>query len=85
MLGRKHTTVSIPRKLYENIEKRLEGSGFTSVSDYVTYVLRQVVSELEKKDSQTLPKGNENVNDKQIKKEGEEEVKARLRSLGYFD
>ncbi|PIN99980.1 CopG family transcriptional regulator [archaeon CG10_big_fil_rev_8_21_14_0_10_43_11] len=82
MLGRKHTTVSIPRKLYENIEKRLEGSGFTSVSDYVTYVLRQVVSELERKDSDVLPKGKQTSTPS---KDDEEEVKARLRSLGYLD
>ena len=36
----KFMTVSIPKPLYEKIEKRVEGAGFTSVSDYVTYVLR---------------------------------------------
>lgn len=76
MLSRKHTTVSIPRKLYENIEKRLDGSGFTSVSDYVTYVLREVVSNLEKTDVKTLPENKEILN--------EDKIKSGLQSLGYL-
>lgn len=44
---RKYTTVSIPRPLYEKIKKRIEGTGFTSVSDYVVYVLREVLASLE--------------------------------------
>jgi hypothetical protein len=38
----KYTTVSIPRTLHQRIEKLIEKkSGFKSVSDYVTYVLRE--------------------------------------------
>ncbi|MDP2717795.1 MAG: CopG family transcriptional regulator [Candidatus Micrarchaeota archaeon] len=40
----KYTTVSIPTPLAENVKKQIQGTGFTSVSDYVTFVLREVLS-----------------------------------------
>jgi len=71
---RKHTTVSIPIQLYEKIKKRIEGTGFTSVSDYVTYVLREVLASLEEEEKEEV-----------FTKEEEEKVKERLRALGYLD
>jgi len=41
---RKYTTVSIPITLYNRIRELIRGTGFTSVSQYVTYVLREVVT-----------------------------------------
>ena len=38
---KKYTTVSIPTPLVEKIKEHIEGTGFTSVSSYVTYVLRE--------------------------------------------
>ena len=69
----KHTTVSIPKQLYEKIQERIKDTGFTSASDYVTYVLRQVISELEEEQEEPFTK------------EDEEKVKERLRSLGYIE
>ncbi len=66
---KKFTTVSIPAPLFKKIEERIKGTGFTSVSSYVTYVLREVVSE------EAEP----------FTKEYEERVKDRLRALGYLD
>ncbi len=71
---RKYTTVSIPVQLYEKIKKRIEGTGFTSVSDYVTYVLREVLASLEEEEKEEV-----------FTKEEEEKVKERLRALGYLD
>ncbi|RLI73502.1 CopG family transcriptional regulator [Archaeoglobales archaeon] len=71
---RKYTTVSIPIQLYEKIKKRIEGTGFTSVSDYVTYVLREVLASLEEEEKEEV-----------FTKEEEEKVKERLRALGYLD
>jgi Arc/MetJ-type ribon-helix-helix transcriptional regulator len=71
------TTVSIPKALAEKIKKRCEGTGFNSVSSYVTYVLRQVLSTVESK---------ETTETKEVfTEEQEEKVKQRLRSLGYLD
>ncbi len=47
MEKKKFTTVSIPGPLFKKIEERIKGTGFTSVSSYVTYVLREIVSEEE--------------------------------------
>lgn len=41
---RKYTTVSIPITLYNRIKNLIEDTEFTSVSQYVTYILREVVS-----------------------------------------
>lgn len=71
---RKYTTVSIPVQLYEKIKERIEGTGFTSVSDYVTYVLREVLASLEEEEKEEV-----------FSKEEEEKVKERLRALGYLD
>ncbi len=70
-----YTTVSIPKPLAEKIKARMKGTGFSSVSSYVTYVLRQVLSSIE-----------EDERSKQaFTKEEEEKVKQRLRDLGYID
>ena len=66
--------MSIPESLFKRIEKLIEGSGFKSVSEFVTFVLRQVVADMEAE---------------KLKGEGltEEEKKAiieRLKRLGYL-
>ena len=68
---KKFTTVSIPQPLFKKIEERIKGTGFTSVSSYVTYVLREVISEAETEDDP-------------FSKADEERVKDRLRALGYM-
>jgi Arc/MetJ-type ribon-helix-helix transcriptional regulator len=69
----KFTTVSIPKPLFKKVQERIKGTGFTSVSSYVTYVLREIVAEEEEEA------------EKPFSKEDEERVKARLRALGYID
>jgi Arc/MetJ-type ribon-helix-helix transcriptional regulator len=71
---KKYTTISIPTPLAEKIKKRIEGTGFNSLSSYVTYVLREVISNVEEQDQ-----------DEAFSKEDEEKVKDRLRALGYLD
>ncbi|TXT65272.1 MAG: hypothetical protein BAJALOKI1v1_450002 [Promethearchaeota archaeon] len=71
----KYTTVSIPKPLVKKIKERMKGTGFSSVSSYVTYVLRQVLSSIEEEE-----KSNQ-----AFTKEEEEMVKKRLRDLGYID
>ncbi|HEC95547.1 MAG: CopG family transcriptional regulator [Candidatus Cloacimonas sp. 4484_209] len=71
---KKYTTVSIPIQLAEKIEKRIKDTGFNSVSSYVTYVLREVLSSLEEEKKEEV-----------FTKEEEEKVKERLRALGYLD
>lgn len=37
-------TIKIPRPLYDKIAAIIEGSGYNSVTDFVVYVLRDIVS-----------------------------------------
>ncbi len=70
-----YTTVSIPKPLADKVKNRMRGTGFSSVSSYVTYVLRQILSSIEE-DEQSK---------QAFTKEEEEKVKQRLRDLGYID
>ncbi|MFW9879051.1 MAG: CopG family transcriptional regulator [Candidatus Thorarchaeota archaeon] len=74
MPDKKYTTISIPTPLAEKIKKQIEGTGFNSLSSYVTYVLRQVVSSIEKDER-----------NRGFTKKDEEKIKERLRNLGYID
>jgi len=65
-------TIKIPRPLYENLSKIIEGGGFNSVTEFIVYVLRDLVS------SKTEQKGPS------LSKKEIEWVKKRLRSLGYL-
>lgn len=67
------TTISIPAPLADKIKERIKDTGFNSVSSYVTYVLRQVLSNVEEKPKEAFSEDDE------------KKVKARLRSLGYLD
>jgi len=70
-----YTTVSLPKPLAEKIKERMKGTGFSSVSAYVTYVLRQVLSSIEAEERSKQA----------FSKEEEDNVKQRLRDLGYLD
>jgi Arc/MetJ-type ribon-helix-helix transcriptional regulator len=67
-----YTTVSIPKPLAEKIKQRIEGTGFRSVSEYVIYVLREVLASLEEEERV------------EFTEEEEEEIKRRLKALGYM-
>ena len=43
-MATKYTTVSIPEPLSKRIKDAIKGTGFTSASDFVTFVLREVLS-----------------------------------------
>jgi len=68
----KYTGISIPTPLFKKIKERIKGTGFKSVSEYVTFVLREIVSY--KKESKEKP-FSEKEKRKVIKK---------LKNLGYL-
>ncbi|MEN2975139.1 MAG: CopG family transcriptional regulator [Candidatus Caldarchaeales archaeon] len=70
---KKYTTVSIPITLYERIRNIIEGTGFKSVSDYVTFVLREIIS-MQEKEKLSQP----------FTKEDIERIKEKLKALGYL-
>jgi len=65
-------TIKIPRPLYESLGKILEGSGFNSVTEFIVYILRDLIS------SRSVKK------ESSLSKEEIEMVKKRLKSLGYL-
>ena len=67
-LSKERTIVSIPTGLTEKIKKQTKGTDFSSISEYITFVLRLVLAEQEKPFST----------------KDEKKVRERLRRLGYL-
>ena len=65
-------SIELPESLFNRVEAKIRGSKFASVSEYVTFVLREkLVSEEE--NSKTS-----------FSEEEEKKIKDRLRALGYL-
>ena len=65
-------TLKIPRELYEKLRGMIEGTGFSSVTEFIVFVMRSLASSGKIKEEDKLTEG---------------EVKAireRLRRLGYL-
>ena len=65
-------TIKIPRELYEKLREMIEDTGFSSVTEFIVFVMRNLASSGKIKEEDKLT---------------EEEVKAvreRLRRLGYL-
>ena len=69
---KKKVTIKIPKPLYDNLNEIIEGSGFNSVTEFIVYVLRDLLS------SRTIQK------EPTLSKNEIEMVKKRLKSLGYL-
>ena len=69
---KKKVTIKIPRPLYDHLGHVIEGSGFNSVTEFIVYVMRDIVSSKPVKQEPSLSK-------KEI-----EAIRKRLRSLGYL-
>ncbi len=65
---RKYTTITIPLPLFEKLQGKIKGTGFSSVSDCVTYILRETLIEME---------------DKETDKKRNNAVVEKLKALGY--
>jgi Arc/MetJ-type ribon-helix-helix transcriptional regulator len=65
-------TIKIPRPIYENLGKIIEGGGFNSVTEFIVYILRDLISSRPVKKEPSLTR------------EEIEMVKKRLKSLGYL-
>ena len=65
-------TIKIPRELYQRLGRMIQGTGFSSVNEFIVFIMRTLASSGNIKDEDELT---------------EEEVKAvreRLRRLGYL-
>ena len=66
-------SIQIPNSLFKKLEEKIKGTSFVSVSDYVTFLVRETMVETEALHKETFSK------------EEEEKVKDRLRALGYIE
>jgi Arc/MetJ-type ribon-helix-helix transcriptional regulator len=67
-------TIKIPRPLYNKIQQLVEDSGFNSATDFIVYVLRDLISETEAGRHDTDEFSPEELN----------ALKKKLRNLGYL-
>ena len=66
--------VFLPIELYGRIEERVRATEFESVEEYVTYVMEEILREdVEEEEEPAFSEAEE------------EEVKKRLRALGYLE
>jgi Arc/MetJ-type ribon-helix-helix transcriptional regulator len=64
-------TVKIPRPLYRKVQLVVEGSGFNSPTDFIVYVLRDLMGEAEE-------------HTKEFTQDELADVKRKLKNLGYL-
>jgi len=64
-------TLKIPRPIYEKLKTVIDGSGFSSVNEFVVYILRDLLSSgLDEKED--------------FSKKEVDAIRQRLRNLGYL-
>lgn len=67
-------TVKIPRPLYRRVKLVVEGSGFNSPTDFIVYVLRDLMGEA----------GEAGERPRELTQEELGDVKRKLKNLGYL-
>lgn len=72
--SRDKVTIKIPRTLYQRLKLIVRDSGFDSVTDFVVYVLRDLVADRSKGEKEEASLTPEEV----------QAIKRRLRNLGYL-
>ena len=70
-MTKQKVTIKIPKPLYDNLSKIIEESGFNSVTEFIVYVLRDLVS--------SKFAGKESLTKEEI-----EMIKNKLKSLNYL-
>ena len=66
-------TIKIPRRLYVKVQQLIGESGFNSPTDFIVYVLRDVLSETGRESKDEISADEMNA------------VKQKLKNLGYLD
>ncbi|MGD9578838.1 MAG: ribbon-helix-helix domain-containing protein [Syntrophorhabdus sp.] len=72
MSAHERVTIKIPKPLYNRISEIIEDTGFSSVTDFIVYVLRDVVA-------MTSDNSLKYMNQSEI-----ESIRQRLKTLGYL-
>ena len=67
-------TIKIPRPLYRKLQTLIDGSSFSSVTEFIVYVLRDLIAD------KGIPADKEELTPEETRA-----IKQRLRNLGYLD
>jgi metal-responsive CopG/Arc/MetJ family transcriptional regulator len=65
-------TIKIPRELYETLQKMIEGTGFSSTTEFIIFVMRTLASTGKIKENDKLTETEIQI------------IKDRLQRLGYL-
>ena len=65
-------TIKVPRELYQKLRKIIAGTGFSSVNEFIVFVMRSVAS------------GGEISSEDRLTSEEIKAVRERLKRLGYL-
>jgi len=65
-------TIKIPRELYQNLSQMIQGTGFSSVNEFIVFVMRNLAS------------SGEIVGGDKLTEEEVRTIRERLRRLGYL-
>ena len=74
----KKVTIKIPGTLYNRLADTISGSGFNSVTDFIVYVLRDLVS------TKNQLKESKQADESSLNSNEIEAIRKRLKSLGYL-
>jgi len=81
-------TLKIPRPLYEKLKQIIQGSGFSSVNEFVVYVLRDLAASGQESaginQSHNTERRRQVTEQEQLTREELEAIRKRLKSLGYL-
>lgn len=65
-------TIKIPRELYLHLKEMIEGTGFSSVNEFIVFIMRTVAMSGKMKGEDRLTEAEVNT------------IRERLKKLGYF-
>jgi hypothetical protein len=74
MIRENRVTIKIPRPLYRKIAQVIEGSGFSSPTDFIVFVLRDLVG------ARAAPEGGGDFTQEELRN-----IRRKLRNLGYLE
>jgi len=66
-------TIKIPRELYQRLSQMIAGTGFSSVNEFIVFVMRSLASSGEIKGEDSLTAGEVRA------------IRERLKKLGYLE
>jgi len=72
-------TIKIPKSLYEKLKLITTDSGYSSVTEFIVHVLRDLVS------ADTMANRTDTDDVEQLTREEVEAIRRRLKNIGYLD